>query len=168
MSPRDERERATGEEEGSGHSLLGPLLPCRRQRERNSPLLVATDLAEGDSAGAVAVRLLHSASGGRALAGGLGGELLAGRPATERRKRENGQLAPFLTPWRGSSDEDPKFRASRWTWLLDSLATLQGEDGTRRNMRNMSKIARSAVTDLALESRRSWPPFGGQCRRGGT
>jgi hypothetical protein len=40
-------------------------------------LLVATDLAECDRAWAVTVRFLHAASGRRALAGGLGGELLA-------------------------------------------------------------------------------------------
>jgi hypothetical protein len=47
-------------------------------------LLVATDLAEGDRAGAVAMGLLDAAGGGRRLAGGLGGELLAGRLASGR------------------------------------------------------------------------------------
>ena len=41
-------------------------------------LLVAADLAEGDSAGSVAVGLLDTAGGGGRLAGRLGGELLAG------------------------------------------------------------------------------------------
>ena len=40
-------------------------------------LLVAADLAEGDGSGPVPVRLLDSAGRRRALAGGLGGELLA-------------------------------------------------------------------------------------------
>jgi hypothetical protein len=47
-----------------------------------SALLVATDLAEGDRAGTVAMGLLDAAGGGRRLAGGLGGELLAGRLAS--------------------------------------------------------------------------------------
>ena len=42
-------------------------------------LLVAADLAQGHRAGAVAVRLLHAAGGRRALAGRLGGQLLAWR-----------------------------------------------------------------------------------------
>jgi histone H3 len=41
-------------------------------------LLVAADLAEGDSAGSVPVGLLDTAGGGGRLAGRLGGELLAG------------------------------------------------------------------------------------------
>ena len=41
-------------------------------------LLVPTDLAEGDSSGAVAVGLLHASGGGGGLARCLGGELLAG------------------------------------------------------------------------------------------
>jgi hypothetical protein len=45
-------------------------------------LLVTADLAESDGARAVTVRLLHSSSRGRALAGGLGGELLARSFAT--------------------------------------------------------------------------------------
>ncbi|DBA01218.1 TPA: hypothetical protein N0F65_002353 [Lagenidium giganteum] len=45
-------------------------------------LLVATDLTQRDGAGTVAMRLLDAASGRRALAGGLGGELLARRFAT--------------------------------------------------------------------------------------
>lgn len=39
-------------------------------------LLVATDLTEGDGAGPVTMGLLDAAGGGRALTGGLGGELL--------------------------------------------------------------------------------------------
>ena len=50
--------------------------------EELSRLLVATDLTEGDGAGAVAVGLLDTAGGGRRLARGLCGELLAGRLAT--------------------------------------------------------------------------------------
>ena len=41
-------------------------------------LLVATDFTQSDRAGAVTVGLLHAAGGGARLAGGLGGELLAG------------------------------------------------------------------------------------------
>ena len=41
-------------------------------------LLVATDLAEGDGSGAVAVGLLDASGGGGGLASGLGGEVLAG------------------------------------------------------------------------------------------
>ena len=41
-----------------------------------SRLLVATNLTQSDGTGLVAVRLLDTAGGGRALAGGLGGELL--------------------------------------------------------------------------------------------
>ena len=41
-------------------------------------LLVATDLAEGDGSGAVAVGLLDASLGGGGLASGLGGKLLAG------------------------------------------------------------------------------------------
>ena len=52
--------------------------------EELSGLLVATDLAEGDSAWAVAVRLLDAAGGWGVLAGCLGGELLTGRPVKER------------------------------------------------------------------------------------
>ena len=45
-------------------------------------LLVLADLAEGDGARAVAVRLLDAAGGRGRLAGGLGGELLARGLAT--------------------------------------------------------------------------------------
>jgi hypothetical protein len=41
-------------------------------------LLVATDLTKSDRAGPVAVGLLHAAGGRGGLAGGLGGESLAG------------------------------------------------------------------------------------------
>ena len=41
-------------------------------------LLVAPDFTEGDGARLVAVRLLDASSGRRALASGLGGQLLAG------------------------------------------------------------------------------------------
>ena len=48
--------------------------------EQLSRLLVAADLAEGDSAWAVSVRLLDAASCGCGLASCLGGELLAWSP----------------------------------------------------------------------------------------
>ena len=44
-------------------------------------LLVAADLAQRHCAGTVAVRLLHASGGRRALASGLGGQLLARRLA---------------------------------------------------------------------------------------
>ncbi|KAL7465508.1 hypothetical protein ACHAXS_010974, partial [Conticribra weissflogii] len=44
--------------------------------EKVRRLLVATDLAEGNSSGTVAMGLLHSSCGRRGLAGGFGGELL--------------------------------------------------------------------------------------------
>ena len=47
-----------------------------------SRLLVSADLSESDSAGSVSVGLLDTASGRGALAGGLGGELLAGHFAS--------------------------------------------------------------------------------------
>ena len=47
-------------------------------------LLVSADLAERDGSRSVSVRLLHSSSRGRALAGGLGGELLARRFSSGR------------------------------------------------------------------------------------
>ena len=40
-------------------------------------LTVATDLAQGDGSGSVAVRLLDSSGGRGGLASGLGGQLLA-------------------------------------------------------------------------------------------
>lgn len=50
--------------------------------EQLSRLLVATDLTESDGTGLVAVRLLDTAGRRSALAGGLGGELLARGLAT--------------------------------------------------------------------------------------
>ena len=52
--------------------------------EQLGGLLVATDLAERDGAGTVAVGLLDAAGGRGRLASGLGGELLAGSLATGR------------------------------------------------------------------------------------
>ena len=68
-----------------GLEVLGDLadeaLEGELAHEELGRLLVATDLAEGDRAGAVAVGLLDAAGGGR-LAGGLGGQSLAGRLAS--------------------------------------------------------------------------------------
>lgn len=50
--------------------------------EELSRLLVATDLTESDGTGLVAVRLLDATGRGSALAGGLGGKLLARSLAT--------------------------------------------------------------------------------------
>ncbi len=50
--------------------------------EQLSRLLVATDLTESDGTGLVAVRLLDTTGRRGGLAGGLGGELLAGSLAT--------------------------------------------------------------------------------------
>ena len=50
--------------------------------EQLGRLLVATDLTKSDGTGAVTMRFLDAASGRRALASGLGGQLLAGRLAT--------------------------------------------------------------------------------------
>ncbi len=50
--------------------------------EQLGRLLVATDLAKGDSAGPVVMGLLHTTSGGGRLAGGLGDESLSGSLAT--------------------------------------------------------------------------------------
>jgi hypothetical protein len=47
-------------------------------------LLVATNFAEGDGAGAVTVGLFDASGGGGGLAGGLGSELLAGGFASGR------------------------------------------------------------------------------------
>ena len=52
--------------------------------EQISRLLVATDLAQGDGSGSVAVRLLDSSSGRGRLARGLGGQLLARSLASGR------------------------------------------------------------------------------------
>ena len=61
--------------------ILGDLADESLERqladEQLRGLLVAADLAEGDGPGPVPVRLLDSAGRRRALAGGLGGELLA-------------------------------------------------------------------------------------------
>ena len=55
--------------------------PLKRQLadQQLRGLLVAADLSQGHRAGPVAVGLLHAAGGRRALAGRLGGELLARR-----------------------------------------------------------------------------------------
>ena len=50
--------------------------------EQLGRLLVATDLTKSDGTGAVTMGFLDAASSGRALASGLGGQLLAGRLAT--------------------------------------------------------------------------------------
>src|ERR1044071_5659327 len=50
--------------------------------EQLGALLVATDLTQSDGAGPVTVGLLDASGRGRALAGGLGGELLAGSLST--------------------------------------------------------------------------------------
>ena len=58
------------------------LAPGRQlAQEKLSRLLVTTDLAEGDGAGVVTMGLLEAAGGRRRLAGGLGGEIFAGRLA---------------------------------------------------------------------------------------
>lgn len=50
--------------------------------EQLGALLVATDLTQSDGAGPVTVGFLDASGRGRALAGGLGGELLAGSLST--------------------------------------------------------------------------------------
>ena len=50
--------------------------------EKLGGFLVATDLAEGDGAGAITMGLLDSAGGRSGFAGSLGGQLLAGRLAS--------------------------------------------------------------------------------------
>eukprot|EP00618_Florenciella_parvula_P014003 CAMPEP_0119535604 /NCGR_PEP_ID=MMETSP1344-20130328/48610_1 /TAXON_ID=236787 /ORGANISM="Florenciella parvula, Strain CCMP2471" /LENGTH=234 /DNA_ID=CAMNT_0007577303 /DNA_START=177 /DNA_END=881 /DNA_ORIENTATION=+ len=69
-----------------GLEVLGDLADEALERELADEelgrLLVLADLAEGDGARAVAVRLLDAAGGRRRLAGGLGGELLARGLAT--------------------------------------------------------------------------------------
>jgi len=52
--------------------------------EQISRLLVATDLAQSDGSGSIAVRLLDASSGRGGLARGLGGQLLARRLASGR------------------------------------------------------------------------------------
>ena len=65
-----------------GLEVLGDLsdqaLEGQLADQQLSALLELADLAKGDSAGAVAVGLLHATSCGCGLAGCLGGELLAG------------------------------------------------------------------------------------------
>ncbi|KAK6728828.1 hypothetical protein RB195_006095 [Necator americanus] len=67
-----------------GLEVLGDLtdeaLEGQLADEQLGRLLVATDLTKGDSSWAVAMRLLHSSCGWGRLAGGLGGQLLAGEP----------------------------------------------------------------------------------------
>ena len=62
--------------------ILGDLtdqtLEGKLSDEQVGALLVATDLAEGDGSGPVTVGLLDTPGGRSGLAGGLGGELLAG------------------------------------------------------------------------------------------
>ncbi len=64
-----------------GLEVLGDLTNEALEREladeQLGGLLVATNLAEGDGTGAVAMGLLHAAGGRGRLAGSLGGELLA-------------------------------------------------------------------------------------------
>jgi histone H3/H4 len=71
-----------------GLEVLGDLthqaLEGQLADQKLGALLVATDLTQGHGAGAIAMGLLHAAGGGRALASGLGGELLAGRLASGR------------------------------------------------------------------------------------
>ncbi len=75
--------------------LLGNLTDQALEREladeELSRLLVTTDLTESDGTRAVAMGLLHTASRRRALTGGLGGELLTGRPAKEERDGNDGE-----------------------------------------------------------------------------
>ena len=65
-----------------GLEVLGDLshqpLEGQLADEKLSRLLVSSDLTEGHGTGAVSVGLLHSSGGGRRLASGLGGQLLAG------------------------------------------------------------------------------------------
>jgi hypothetical protein len=65
-----------------GLEVLGDLshqaLEGQLADQQLSRLLVSADLSQSHSAGSVSVGLLHTTSGGRALAGSLGGELLAG------------------------------------------------------------------------------------------
>jgi len=65
-----------------GLEILGDLtdqtLEGKLADEELRRLLVPSDLTEGDGSRAEAVRLLDTSRGGCALAGGLGGELLAG------------------------------------------------------------------------------------------
>mmetsp|Transcript_10853 Transcript_10853/g.27292 ORF Transcript_10853/g.27292 Transcript_10853/m.27292 type:complete len:242 (+) Transcript_10853:561-1286(+) len=83
-----EREHGGALEPEIGLEVLGNLpheaLERQLADEELGRLLVATDLTERDGTGAVAMGLLDAAGGGRGLAGGLGGEVLAGRLASGR------------------------------------------------------------------------------------
>jgi len=69
-----------------GLEVLGDLahetLEGQLADEQLGGLLVTTDLTQGDCSGPVSVGLLHTSGGGRALAGGLGCQLLTGRLAS--------------------------------------------------------------------------------------
>jgi len=71
-----------------GLEVLGNLADQALERQlanqQLGALLVAANLAQGNGARAVAMRLLHTAGGRCALAGGFGGELLARRLAAGR------------------------------------------------------------------------------------
>ena len=58
-------------------NLTDKTLEWQLANEKLGALLVATDFSESDSTRLIAVRLLDTAGRGSALAGGLGGELLA-------------------------------------------------------------------------------------------
>ena len=81
-----EGQNSGGLETEVGHVLLGDLtneaLEGQATEQELSGTLVATDLAEGNGTGAEAVHLLYTTGGGGGLAGGHGGELLAGALAT--------------------------------------------------------------------------------------
>ena len=86
-----EREHGGALEAQVGLEVLGDLADEALERELADEqlrrLLVAADLAQGDGARAVAVRLLDAARRRRALARGLGRELLARRLAAGRLAR---------------------------------------------------------------------------------
>ena len=71
-----------------GLKVLGDLADQALERQladqQLSALLVAADLTQSHGTGPVAMRLLHTTSGWRALTGGLGGQLFAGSLATSR------------------------------------------------------------------------------------
>jgi len=77
-----EREDGAGLEPEVGLEVLGDLADQALERELADQelggLLVLADLTKRDGTGAVPVRLLDAAGGGRGLARRLGGELLAG------------------------------------------------------------------------------------------
>jgi hypothetical protein len=81
-----EREDGAGLEPEVGLEVLGDLADEALERELADQelggLLVLADLTKRDGTGAVPVRLLDAAGGGRGLARRLGGELLAGGLAT--------------------------------------------------------------------------------------